>query len=482
MAYENRMIRERIDREPLQTPILTADHVEYIKDTLITSLRDVFSRDPDYAYIRAPEGVLPDFDNPNLGIVITDVFNYEVEFLPAVTVRVNGGTVKDVSFSQNQFTYDYQHDENGKPIRDPLGRPIPVYQEFAGLYETDATINIHTWDPLVREQLVTRIAILLKHVLRNQLITDFGLFVENVTIGGETETPYNNDNVYSQSLSISIITGWANRIPVGPPVEAINFQIIGDAATPSIPGAATPSKEDLEKSNRVDWITEFHSCPELVLEDALIWNPSLNTFVTTADWVEILQKCKVTIEESAIQINTYSSLRRNLMHTVDIYRQKANTARNNINQASKIGSPATGFSYRFRDGTKILTNNTVIFSNNVKIEGDQKVILTSGFEIDSIDNITTPGNSVDLDFGTDPFTATSFDNLTAFNFFLILLFVDSQARQSITALNKLINDFASFIAVPTQVVILESIRSEINAIFEHRILMGKTIGFDNPSF
>jgi hypothetical protein len=481
LAREGRLIHERIDREPLTTPTLSVGHVEYIKDTIISALRDVFSRDPDFAYLRAPDGVLPDFDNPNLGIVITDVFGYEVEFLPAMTIRVNSGTVKDVSFNQNQFTYDYQHDENGKPVKDPIGRPIPVYQEFAGIYETNATINIHTWDPLAREKLVTRAAILFKHVLRDQLYADFGLFVQNVAIGGETESPYNNDHIYSQSVSIDILTGWTNRIPVGPPVECINFQIIGDAVSPSKPGTVVPSKKDLEDSPRVDFLIEMHMIPELVLEDALVWSPSLSTFIITQDWVEILQRGGITIEESIIQINTGSSLRQGLLESTIALRMKANTARANKKQGMQSGSPDVGFAYKMRDGTRILVDDTVILPNNVRVAVDQKVTLISGTVIEP-DNEILISSNIDLDFGTDPFTATSFTDLTAYNFFLILLFVDSPARQSIMGLNKLIDDFANFIAVPAQVTVLENIRSEINALSEHRFLMGKVVNFDRLRF
>jgi hypothetical protein len=202
MAREDRLIRERVNSDRLETPIQTTDHVEYIKDTIINALRDVFSRDPDFPYIRNADTVHPDWDDPNLGLVITDVFPYEVEFLPAVTVRVNSGNLIDISPSQNQFTYEYAYDKDGKHIRDASGNPIPIYQKFSGLYETTANINIHAWEPQTREQLVTRISFLFKHILRDQLYVDAGMFVKNVSVGGETETPYNNDNIYSQSLSL----------------------------------------------------------------------------------------------------------------------------------------------------------------------------------------------------------------------------------------------------------------------------------------
>lgn len=480
MAREDRLIRENVERTPLETPILTTDHVKYIKDVIINSLRDVFSRDPDFTYIKDEDGVFPDFDNENLGIVVTDVFSYDVEFLPAITVRINSSNLVPVSFNQNQFTLDYQKDENGNIVRDAAGRPIPVWQEFSGLYDTTATLNIHTWDPLAREELVGRVSIWFKHLLRDQLYADFGFFVKDVSVGGEVETDYHNDYIYSQSVSISLLTGWNNRIPVGEPLESINFQIIGDATrsgTPPLGCRATPvnpTKKELEESDRVDWIDEIRDCPELVLEDALEFDVGSGLFVLTEDWLQVLGTCGVTVEDAITQINTGSSLRRTMVEYTEVLRQRADNFRKNKNQGIRSGTPDTGFKYRFPGtGVTVYVDNSVSFPGGMTVSGSGVAFYpVSQITVDTGNEVTGP-SGLDLDKGADPFTATTLEGLDAFQFFLVLLDVDSPVRQSLFSLNKLIDDFLGILTEPAQITALTDAKTEINDLMENRFLLSK---------
>ena len=478
MAREDRLIRENVDRMALQTPILTTDHVKYIKDVIINALRDVFSRDPDYTYIKDEDGIFPDFDNENLGIVITDVFGYDVEFLPAITIRVNSSTLVPVSFNQNQFTLDYQKDENGNLVRDGRGKPIPVWQEFSGLYDTTATLNIHTWDPLAREELATRVSIMFKHVLRDQLYADFGFFVKEVSVGGETETEYHNDFIYSQPVSITVLTGWNNRIPVGENLEGIGIQIIGDAVPPQEPGPGcaqrvTPTKQELEESDRVDWIDEIRDCPDLFLEDAIEYDAGQDLFLLTEDWLQILGMCGVTIEDAITQINDGSSLRRNLVGFTDVLRQRAANFRRNKNQGAKSGTPPN-FKFRFPGaGVTVFPDNSVSFPGGATVSGSGVAFYpVSQITVDT-SNVVTGPPGLDLDKGADPFTATTLEGLDAFQFFLILLDVDAPVRQSLFSLNRLIDDFLSTLTDASQITALTLAKTQINDLMENRYLLSK---------
>lgn len=495
MAREDRLIKERVDQGPLPYPILTTDHVKYIKDTIISSLRDMFSRDPDFTYIKAEDGVFPDFDNENLGVVITDVFGYTVNFLPAITIRVNGGSLMPVSFNQNQFTYDYH--------RDPVtGALTALWQEFSGLYDSSVVVNIHAWDPQTREELVTRLAILFQHLLRDQLYADFGLFVwKPVSIGAEVETPWTqdpNDMIFSQSISFQVLTGWNNRIPVGPPLEGINLQIIGDAVTPEPPeGVApggpcggggrwrvSPSKQDLEDSNRVDWADELKDCPELVLEDALVWDDATDMFIVTEDWLEVLQSCGgVTIEQAIAEVNAGAWLREEMINTAERYRAQAEVKRANKTQGLASGSPGNMI-YRLPGSIVIKADDTVVFPNGVTVALDGTTNFpVSKITVGSENDVTAPGN-VDLDAGmsftpegdpTYPFTATTFDGLSARNFFLILIDVKSPVRESQYGLNKLIDEFVADLTDPNQIASIEDVRTYINDLLQSRFLLNKTL-------
>ena len=461
MSREGRLIKERIENEPIKVPILTIDHISYIKDTVIEVLRDVFSRDPDYTYIKGPDGILPAFDHPNLGIVITDVFSYEVEFLPAVTVRINSSNLVPVSFNQNQFTYNY--------VRDPkTGTLMPVWQEFSGLYDTSVTLIVHAWDPMAREQLVQRIAILFKHLLRDELYVDFGVHVKAVSVGGETETDVQGNDelmIFSQPITVEVITGWNNRLPVGENLESINFQIMGVAPTPS--GGA---------SDKIEWVDEIRTCPQLVLIDALEWDIGLSQFVLTDDWHQILTvNCGVTIEEAQVQINTGSSLREALVHAAALYRERAHILRNNKKSAFKSGSPGIGFRYRFTDGTTITEDDTVVFPDGNIVQADDTAFFpVSSVKVDQQGNVIQTEPNVNIDAWTNPFTATTLQRLDAFQFFLVLLDVNSVARQSSTGLNQLIDDFVSTLTDVGQIAVIEGVRTNINDYLKNGFLINKT--------
>lgn len=495
MARESRLIRERVDREVLDTPILTVDHVKYIKDTVIKSLRDIFSRDPDYTYIvDHDDGIFPDFDNPNLGIVITDVYSYDTAFIPAITIKVDGGRLMPVSFNQNQFTLDYQRDTDGNLVKDAAGNLIPVWQEFAGLYDTNVTINIHTFSPLSREELISRVAILFQHVLRDQLYADFGFFTKDVSISGETETEYRNDFIYSQAIQLSVLTGWSNRLPPGDPVESINFQIVGDTVQgeprygPCTVSSSRPSKQDLRDSNRVDFLIEMRNCPDLFLEDALEFqvdpdDPYGGQFILTQDWFEILTiNCGITAEDAIAQVNTGSHLRENLLVAADNLRQKADVTRRNKTSGRPSGSPGN-IKYKFSDGRIVLPDDTVIFPFGATVSlGGDVTLGATGIIIDSGNDIIVPDDDYDLDFGANPFTATTLEELDAFQFFLILLYVDSAARQSTMGLNNLIDEFVATLTNATEITNIENVRTQINDISEARFLLNKIINFDKPGF
>jgi len=471
MAREDDQIRERGNSIPPSHPILSTNHVVYVKDVVINALRDMFSRDAEYTYIRENNGILPDFENPNLGVVITDVYSYEVVFLPAITVRVNSSNLVPISFNQNHSTLDYQRDGYGQLVHDNYGRPIPIYQEFAGLYKTSLTIGIATWTPLDREKLVTKVAIFFQHLLRDQLSADFGFFAENVSVGGESEQEYSNDYIFSQTVNVEALTQWTNRIPLGEELLAINLQIVGDMTE----NPPLPTKKDIEESSRVDWLDEIRIVPDLDFEDALLFDVAENDFFLTEDWLTVLSETEgLTIEDVILQINGDPSRGEALIEKVELGRQIAARAvefkvRGKPSMVS--GSPGDGLRWKMQDGSIVFGDNSVLLTNGLTIEPNGTAITRSGIIISPDNTITSP-NNIDMDSASEPFTALSMENLTAYNFFLILLYAKTAAGQSIMSLNSLIDEYVTQLE-PAQVTILENIRTQINAIYQLRLLRGQ---------
>lgn len=225
------LIHERQHNFVLERAMVETAHVDYLKDQFIEILRQTFSQHPEYTYIARQlgddEGTLdqsPDFDRTK--IVITDVYTYDVKFLPVITIRINSSRSFDVCFNQNQTTVDYLVDNNGNYVYDSLGKPIPIYYEYAGAWESQITLNVSAEDTITREELVTFLSVGLFHLKRDEFYTK-GIFIKNVSTGGETEEVYANDYIYKQSLLIDTWSEWTHRLPVGSTISGIGLEIDG---------------------------------------------------------------------------------------------------------------------------------------------------------------------------------------------------------------------------------------------------------------
>ena len=131
----------------------------------------------------------------------------------------------------------------------------------------------------------------------------------------------------------------------------------------------------------------------------------------------------------------------------------------------------------------MLPDDTVVFpfGTTVSLSGDV-TLGTTGIIILSNNVITVPDEDYDLDFGANPFTAIALEGLDAFQFFLILLFVDLGARQSTMSLNNLIDEFVATLTNSTEIASIEDVRTQINDISEAKFLLNKIVNFDKPGF
>jgi len=230
-------------------------HVDAIKNIVIDGLRDLFMKHQTYEYVPRTDDI-PGPDLCKTGIVVTDVYSYEQRFLPVITVRVNTSNTHHISFNQNVGTEGYLMDEDGNLTKDSYGRPIPIFYEYAGAWDSSVTLNISAESTIEREELVTFCSVIAINLLRDYWRFE-GMFVKNVTVGGESEAPFANDYIFQQTVTLDVYSEWTRRIPVPSAViEGFNYQIrVVD------PNDSSDSKYD---TNLVT--------PAFVVENAIFWN------------------------------------------------------------------------------------------------------------------------------------------------------------------------------------------------------------------
>lgn len=210
------------------------------KNLLIQSLRDLFRRDSIFTYRDDEFGfpLTPDMTGKSIDtidstkILISDIFRYDVKFYPAVVIKHNGGSYKPLSFNQDG-TYKYRIDyiENAQGARRKIS--TPTHKVYAGKWELNIEVGVYCESLSELQELIDILSIALQHVLWNDLRAS-GLFIQGLSIGGESSEPYANDYIYSQNLSLRCLSEWRVEIPIENIIEQIVFSF--DSVKTDIPG------------------------------------------------------------------------------------------------------------------------------------------------------------------------------------------------------------------------------------------------------
>lgn len=199
------------------------------KNLLIDVLRHNFSKDNIYTYRTDEYGFPLTVDLTGLEhdselttkILISDSYRYEVKFFPAIIIKSNGGAYKPLSFNQNS-TLKYRVTETENLFGEKVKLKIPTHRVYAGAWDMNFDVTVYSESYHELEELVEITTMILQYVSWNELRAN-GVFVKNITIGGQNAETYANDYVYSQTISVPVRTEWRVEIPIDNLVEKIVF-------------------------------------------------------------------------------------------------------------------------------------------------------------------------------------------------------------------------------------------------------------------
>lgn len=204
------------------------------KNLLIDVLRDFFRHDTFYRFetdgwgfplVRNVTDLPPDIqEKRTTRIFIGDVFRVDKRFFPAIVVKQSSGRYHPVSFNQEVTSKQYRLDL----IVDGYGSSsyvrTPVHYIVAGAWDNSFEVQIMTESVPDREELADLVSAFLIGAVRQEL-TDAGLFIKSVSVGGESEEEFANDKIYKQSITVETYSEWRRAIPIDANslVDTINF-------------------------------------------------------------------------------------------------------------------------------------------------------------------------------------------------------------------------------------------------------------------
>lgn len=364
MAREQELIEEARQLERPTYELTQSTHSDVIVDTIVEFLRQCFSNHPNYTYIPREDSWGPDWEHTK--IVIVDKYTEDALFLPVITTSVDSVRTKWLQFSQSPFqtVLKSQMNSDGSIKRDKDGRELPSHYEYTGAYEGTISLIISANDTLEREELCNLIHVILAESGRDTLYMR-GIFVSNVTVGGGSEIEYRNDFIYQQTISLDVYSEWRRKIPVGEVLRSIGYRMntYEGEAPPTVNSPTPPEKlpvYDLDNTPYVvDPVSGQPVLVDLTLDAqkvdapiALVFDTSLNTWRTSVFWIDILQDTLIPWENIELDI-----LKQN---PIDSYIEQAGRA---LMQATAARALATTQGRLWPDGTRVISNNTFVYSN-----------------------------------------------------------------------------------------------------------------------
>lgn len=241
--------------------IIQSSMLVYPKELVISTLRDVFSKDSYYHYSKDQWGFPNTTDHTDLPpgadipighpgstansnillptrLFIGEKYRYDSIYYPAILVSNTGTKYVPISINREKGSVQY-HDfiyEDGYGNQTHIKRPKSFIT--AGAWEGTIAIDVMTRSLRARDDLVQAIGMIFTEISFEDL-HQVGMVVKPVSVGSTSEVDDRADKVFRQTLTLDIRTEWRREIPVSTIVDSIlltvNFQ---NLSNPNAPAAA----------------------------------------------------------------------------------------------------------------------------------------------------------------------------------------------------------------------------------------------------
>jgi len=247
--------------------IIQVDAISYPKEYIIGLLRDIFSEDSYYRYVRDPWGfpLTPDHtdlpltagitDDTTTRIYIGEKYRYDAIFYPAVLVSHGGTRSTPISINREQDCVI----NSTSVVADGYGNVryyyTPAYFVKAGAWE--GSINIDVMAKGIRERDdITELIMITGEELKRNVLLKAGIFIKSISSSAGSEQDDRNDKIYKNTITFEIRTEWRRQIPIEDLVDAINI-CVDFGRVDTNPPVVAPNMQVNIELNIVDSINEI---------------------------------------------------------------------------------------------------------------------------------------------------------------------------------------------------------------------------------
>ncbi len=204
------------------------------KEVFINTLREFFSQDSYYHYVRDEWGFpkVPDHtdllndagfaDDDTTRVFIGEYYRFDIRYYPALLVRSAGSRYVPISMSQNIGAVVWTNTLFIDGYGNKTTIATPDHFKENGAWEGSISIDIETLSPRSRDELVELAAILFMNNRRLQL-QNAGVFVKGLSVSAPSEGEDRNDKLFKQTITYEIRSEWRRRIPINSVIDAINI-------------------------------------------------------------------------------------------------------------------------------------------------------------------------------------------------------------------------------------------------------------------
>lgn len=218
----------------------------YPKEIILATLRDYFSHDTYYHYVKDQWGFANTVDQTDLPMdaglqdnISTRVFigeNYrqDGQFYPAILIKSGGVKSVPISLNREEGTVNW----GIRQYEDGYGNvsffKYPKSFVFSGAWEGSIIIDVHARSPRTRDDLIQEVGLCFTDITYKSLQKAGVACKPGLSASGTTEKDDRKDKLFMQSITLEIRTEWRREIPVDNILEVINFSIdFADLSSPN---------------------------------------------------------------------------------------------------------------------------------------------------------------------------------------------------------------------------------------------------------
>lgn len=215
--------------------VVQSSMIVYPKEMIIAVLRDFFSQDSYYHYVKDDYGFAKTtdhtdlplnaglYDNSSTRLFIGENYRYDGIYYPAILVKANSSKYVPISANREAGATIYEDViyEDGYGHSSTIY--VPKYLTFAGIWEGSIGIDIITRSLRSRDDLVELVALCFTDIMFDTL-RKAGIVVKPPSISGPSESDDRNDKLFRQTITMDIRSEWRRNIPVKNVIDKILFE------------------------------------------------------------------------------------------------------------------------------------------------------------------------------------------------------------------------------------------------------------------